>query len=208
VIVLAQECRQRHWPQKRETDSAGGSLCGLVYTAPAHEEDAMPRRLLQEAAVVGRTIGSVMRAVNPVRSHQPSIRGRTRPTFRYGAPRPTRFPELEAHGLDGVTGAIVDAQRDRGRMLEDSKPPRRLRGEANPARDALRQGTLLDAKTGGLEVRSIPQESVEHPTEAVSDRDDRGLVSTSGTELQKKRMERMRRAPVRSSADPRLVIWP
>src|SRR5262249_9645473 len=123
----------------------------------------MSRRLLPKAAVVGRTIGSVMRAVNPVRRHQPSIRGRTRTTFRYGAPGPIRFPELEAHGLDGVTGGIVDGQRGSRTHVrrQQAAPPASgpLRGETKLARDALREGALLDAKTGGPEVRSIPQES-------------------------------------------------
>jgi hypothetical protein len=77
----------------------------------------------------------------------------------------------------------------------DGKTPRRLRREAKPARDGLREWTLREAKTRGLEVRAIPQERVEHPTEAVSDRDDRSLVPTSSIELEKVRMERMRWAP-------------
>src|SRR5262245_22209909 len=78
--------------------------------------------------------------------------------------------------------------------------PARLRGEANP----VRRGPPR-CQTGGLEVRSIPQEGVEHSTEPVSDRYDGGLVPTSSTEFEKVRMERMRQAP-RVMGQPRRAL--
>ena len=80
-------------------------------------------------------------------------------------------------------------------MSDDSKTPGRFRREAKPARDGLREWTFFDAETGGLELGSITQEGIEHPAEPVGHGDDRGLVSTSSTELEKVRMEWMRRAP-------------
>src|SRR5262245_11772257 len=77
---------------------------------PAHE-DAMSRRFLPSPRRLMDSSEAPRVTWIPLRRHQPPIRGRTRPTFRYGAPGPTRVSGLEAHGFDGVAGAIVDAQR-------------------------------------------------------------------------------------------------
>jgi len=80
-------------------------------------------------------------------------------------------------------------------MLGERETSGRFRRETKPARDDLRERTLFDAETSGLELGSIPQEGVEHPAEPMGHRDDRGLVAAAGTELQKIRMERMRGSP-------------